>query len=175
VWEGILRALTKNPAENVTLNPEVLTVVALAAAGVAVIAFVLSLRNVRRVTRLKRAMRLVSSASGATAGTDADVAADVVKTVERLDRETGELYDVLRRAVTRVGLVRFDAFEDMGGHLSFCAALLDIDGNGVVLTAINGRTETRTYAKPVTGGASKYHLSEEESEAIRRAVSGVRE
>lgn len=158
-----------------TLDPNVLTIVSLAAAGVGVVSLVLSTRNVRRIAKLKRAMRLVQSTSGATAETDTDTAADVVKTVERLDHETGELYDVLRRAVTRVGLVRFDAFEDMGGHLSFCAALLDIDGNGVVLTSINGRTETRMYAKPVSGGASKYHLSDEEQEAIRRAVSGVRE
>jgi uncharacterized protein DUF4446 len=159
----------------VTLEPKILTVVTLAAAGVALIAFVLTLRNVRRVAKLKRAMRLVQSTAGASGVTDTDAAADVVKTVERLDRETGGLYDALNSAVTRVGLVRFDAFEDMGGHLSFCTALLDIKGNGVVLTSINGRTETRMYAKPVSGGASKYHLSEEEQEAIRRAVSGVRE
>jgi hypothetical protein len=58
----------------------------------------------------------------------------------------------------------------MGGRLSFAAALLDIDGNGLVFTSINGRTETRMYAKPIERGVSKYHLSDEEQMAIRRAM-----
>jgi hypothetical protein len=49
--------------------------------------------------------------------------------------------------------------------------MLDEHGNGVVLTSINGRQETRVYAKPVNGGASSYNLSNEESEAIRQAMS----
>jgi hypothetical protein len=73
--------------------------------------------------------------------------------------------------VQGVGVVRFDAFEDMGGHLSFSAALLDGHGDGVVLTSINGRQETRIYAKPVVGGTSQHNLSEEEQEAIRRALA----
>jgi hypothetical protein len=67
--------------------------------------------------------------------------------------------------------VRFDAFEDMGGHLSFSAALLDAHGDGVVLTSINGRRETRIYAKPVSAAQSQYNLSDEEQEAIRRALA----
>ena len=70
-----------------------------------------------------------------------------------------------------VGLVRFDAFEDMGGRLSFSAALLDGHGNGVVITSINGRQDTRCYAKRVTAGASPHNLSDEEREAIREALS----
>ncbi len=82
--------------------------------------------------------------------------------------------EVLARAVQRVGLVRFDAFEDMGGRLSFSLALLDESGDGVVLTSINGRQDTRVYAKPVTGASSEHNLSEEESLAIRRAMAGSR-
>ena len=53
-----------------------------------------------------------------------------------------------RFALQRFALVRYDAFEDMGGRLCFSAALLDDHGDGVVISSINGRTETRTYAKP---------------------------
>jgi hypothetical protein len=70
-----------------------------------------------------------------------------------------------------VGLVRYDAFDDMGGHLSFSAALLDAAGNGVVITSINGRQDTRCYAKPVRGGESEYNLSAEEEAAIRQALA----
>lgn len=74
-------------------------------------------------------------------------------------------------SVRHVALVRFDAFEDVGGRLSFSCALLDDHGTGVVLTSINGRQETRVYAKPVTMGSSSYNLSTEEAEAIREAMS----
>jgi hypothetical protein len=77
-----------------------------------------------------------------------------------------------RFALQRFGLVRYDAFEEMGGQLSFSAAFLDDHGDGIVVTSINGRTETRTYAKPVKALASSHNLSDEEREAISTASSG---
>jgi hypothetical protein len=77
--------------------------------------------------------------------------------------------------VRNVGLVRYDAFEDVGGRLSFSCALLDDKGNGVVVTSINGRQDTRVYAKPVMARKSGYNLSVEEEEAIRQAMTGPRE
>jgi hypothetical protein len=70
-----------------------------------------------------------------------------------------------------VALLRYDAFEDVGGRLSFSCAMLDDHGTGVVLTSINGRQETRVYAKPITDGGSTYNLSSEEEEAIRQAMA----
>ena len=85
------------------------------------------------------------------------------------ERHLAELSD---DAIRQVGLVRFDAFEDMGGRLSFSAALLDGRGDGVVVTSINGRQDTRCYAKRVVGGTSAHNLSDEERQAIREALSG---
>jgi hypothetical protein len=82
---------------------------------------------------------------------------------------------LIEGGVRRVALLRYDAFEDVGGRLSFSCALLDEFGSGVVLTSINGRQETRVYAKPVQEGASSYNLSMEEAEAIRQALSGAKE
>jgi hypothetical protein len=95
-----------------------------------------------------------------------------VRQLAESDRALGAL---LERAVSRVGVVRFDAFEDMGGRLSFSAALLDGHGDGVVITSINGRQDTRSYAKEVRGGTSAHHLSDEEREAIRQALAGPTE
>lgn len=89
-----------------------------------------------------------------------------------LDGLRGELSAAradLAAALRHVAVVRYDAFGDMGGRLSFSAALLDDAGDGVVLTSINGRSETRTYAKSVAGGGSEHALSPEEQEAISRA------
>lgn len=73
-------------------------------------------------------------------------------------------------AVQGVGVVRFDAFDDVGGRLSFSVALLDAEGSGVVLSSINGRQEGRCYAKAVDRGSSNFDLSEEERQAIKRAM-----
>ncbi|MBW3665876.1 MAG: DUF4446 family protein [Actinobacteria bacterium] len=86
---------------------------------------------------------------------------------------TERLRELLRDTVSRVGVVRYDAFEEMGGALSFSAALLDERGDGVVLTAINGRAEARTYAKPIAGGSSEHNLSPEEQQAIDAALDGA--
>ncbi len=94
--------------------------------------------------------------------------------VNDLARVDADTLESLAQAVQRVGLVRFDAFEDMGGRLSFSLALLDEAGDGVVVTSINGRQDTRVYAKPVGRGASDHDLSDEEAAAIRQAMSGSR-
>ena len=72
-------------------------------------------------------------------------------------------------ALRHLAVVRYDAFGDMGGHLSWSLALLDDGGDGVVLTSIHGRSEARTYAKSVTGWSSEQQLSPEEVEAIQHA------
>ena len=102
-----------------------------------------------------------------------------VEDVARLREDLGVVHDntemlrdLLRDSVSRVGVFRYDAFEDMGGALSFSAAMLDERGDGVVLSTINGRTEARTYAKAIRGGQSEHHLSEEEVAAIQQALSG---
>lgn len=78
---------------------------------------------------------------------------------------------LIEGSVRHLSLLRYDAFEDVGGRLSFSCAMLDDHGTGVVLTSINGRQETRVYAKPITEGTSTYNLSVEESEAIRQAMA----
>jgi len=72
-------------------------------------------------------------------------------------------------ALRHLSVVRYDAFGDVGGHLSWSLALLDDAGHGVVLTSIHGRSEARTYAKSVSGWSCEQQLSPEESEAIEHA------
>ena len=98
--------------------------------------------------------------------------------IERLEQAVRALNGTNRRqqfqiegSVRRVALLRYDAFEDVGGRLSFSCAMLDEHGTGVVLSSINGRQETRVYAKPVAAGTSTYNLSAEEEEAIRLAMT----
>ena len=82
-----------------------------------------------------------------------------------------EIGQIAAGAMCHVGVVRFDAFEDMGGRLSFSAALLDGHGDGVVITSINGRQDTRCYAKGVVKGSSAHNLTDEERQAIQEALA----
>lgn len=86
-----------------------------------------------------------------------------------------QLAEHMQVAIQHVGVVRFDAFDDMGGRLSFSAALLNARGDGIVITSINGRQDTRCYAKQVRGGTSIHNLSDEEEQAIRDAMSRPRQ
>jgi hypothetical protein len=75
--------------------------------------------------------------------------------------------------LSRVAVVRYDAFKDVGGELSYSVALVDNQGQGLMLTTINGRSETRTYVKELPmaeGAAGPQKLSPEESEALRKAL-----
>lgn len=99
-----------------------------------------------------------------------DQVASLRQEVHGLRDYTAQLRELDRRAISRTSMVRYDAFEDMGGHLSFSAALLDEHADGLVVTAINGRSDTRVYAKPVGRGDSRHNLSDEERAAISQAL-----
>ena len=77
------------------------------------------------------------------------------------------------RALRDLAIVRYDALNEMSGQLSFSIALLNASGDGVVISSINGRSETRTYAKVVLGGTGAQTLSPEEEQAVRSARLGT--
>ncbi len=158
------------------LDPQLLTVVAIASAAVSVLALLAALLVALRLRRVRRELQRALGGDGAAVvdvlgrhGEQLDV---LQRGLGELDVRADELRTLLRGTVSKVGLVRYDAFEDMGGALSFSAALLDEQGDGVVVSAINGRTETRCYAKPIAAGGSETNLSGEEVAAIDAALSG---
>ena len=77
------------------------------------------------------------------------------------------------RALRDVAIVRYDALQEMSGQLSFSLALLNAVGDGVVLSSINGRAETRTYAKSVRACKGVQELSPEEAQAVHSARLGT--
>lgn len=96
--------------------------------------------------------------------------------IDALAKDHKSLRDILNEhraligeTIRHVAVVRYDAFSDVGGKLSFSAAFLNEKGDGLVITAINGRSEGRIYAKPLKNRASIYQLSDEELEAINQA------
>ena len=123
-----------------------LLLVSLAALAVGLVALRRTTADARRISRRN----------------PATVPADLAGLRGEVQALRGEAADALRH----LAVVRYDAFGDMGGRLSWSLALLDDGGDGVVLTSIHGRSEARTYAKNVTGWVCDQPTSPEEDEAL---------
>ena len=95
--------------------------------------------------------------------------ASVPADLEGLRGEVQALRAEAAEALRHLAVVRYDAFGDMGGRLSWSLALLDDGGNGVVLTSIHGRSEARTYAKNIAAWSCDQAMSPEEEEAVSYA------
>ncbi|HYZ46693.1 MAG TPA: DUF4446 family protein [Actinomycetota bacterium] len=165
------------PEVTLDLSVGELTTALIGVGALALLSFLFAIWVLIRMRRLRREYAILRGDSG-----ERDIFAALDGSLRRTDAVDARLDEVLenqrslaatgRHALQRFALIRYDAFEDMGGRLSFSAALLDDHGDGLVITSINGRTETRTYAKPVKGLSSDHNLSDEEREAIAAAVGG---
>ena len=91
--------------------------------------------------------------------------------VDALNKLHHELEALTQHTIQKVGVIRYNPFSDTGGDQSFAIAMLDALGNGVVLSSLHSRTDTRVFAKPVQSGRSKFQLSDEEQDAIKKALA----
>ena len=130
----------------------------------------------RRTAALDRRLQ------GITRGTDGkpleaildahlDKVYDVARELDELAARSAVLEQTQRRAFQRVGLVRFNPFEDTGGNQSFALALLDQRGDGFIVSSLHSRNGTRVYGKAILAGTSDGALSGEEAEALRTAIA----
>ena len=106
---------------------------------------------------------------------------EYIKRVEIVETKNNEIMeyckvidDNIKRCSQKMGIVRYNAFKDTGSDLSFALAILDDHNNGVVLNGIYARDSSNIYAKPVENGESKYILSNEEKEAIYKAINNIK-
>jgi hypothetical protein len=158
-----------------TLEPSALSL-AVVGLALAVVGLALWLAMLQRsAARVRSRLRRILSDNG-TAGLD-EILDGHAKRMERLSSRVDalnaleqELEASSRLALQKVGVVRFNPFQDSGGDQSFAIALLDQGGTGVVVSSLHGRAETRIFAKEVTNGRSKHSLSDEEQQAIRAAL-----
>lgn len=156
---------------NLNLDPDVVALIAIGAAVVALIALLLVCVLSVKLRRMRQHYLVLQEGADGESFLEAvarkTAAVDQLRIdVSTLDTDVKNLRVDLSDAIRHVAVVRYDAFNDMGGRMSFSAALLDDVGDGVVISSINGRSETRTYAKGVKSGASDAELSPEEIQAI---------
>lgn len=158
-----------------TLDPSALSL-AVVALSLAVIALAVWLAVVQRSAALvRRRLKRILNDNG-TAGLDeildrqAKVLEQLGQRVDAVNALERELEASSRLALQKVGVVRYNPFQDSGGDQSFAIALLDQAGTGILISSLHGRAETRIFAKQVTNGHSRYSLSDEEQRAIRVAL-----
>jgi len=87
-----------------------------------------------------------------------------------LKEESSHLFKRVDQLKGKVGMVRYNAFGEQGNDLSYSIAILDDQQNGIVITSIYNREQSNSYAKPIEKGTSSYRLSEEEKNAIQKAL-----
>lgn len=92
------------------------------------------------------------------------------KEIEEIKDSIKKLKPILQNSIQKVGIVRFNPFSNMGGNQSFSVAFLDQKDNGVVITSYHSKEGTRVYAKPINQGHSEFPLTQEEKEAIKKAI-----
>lgn len=145
----------------------------MAAAAVAVVIAALALA---KLSGMRRAQEVLLG--GGAKADIVDFAVSLQGGLEDLHRAVDEVAAALARvdrrvdgSLARAALVRYDAYEDTGGHQSASVALLDSARSGIVLTAIQGRDYARVYVKQLDRGRTSIALSPEEQEAVERAMS----
>jgi hypothetical protein len=148
--------------------------IAIAAAAVALVALGVAL--VLHV-RLRRVRAAQAALLGRGSGDLVDFAVSLQGRIDGLHRAVDEVAAALGRlerrvdsTVSRLAVVRYDAYENTGGHQSASVALLDASRSGVVLSAIQGRDYARIYIKELDDGRAAVSLSPEEQDAVERAM-----
>src|SRR6201982_446595 len=156
------------------MTSSVAGLIAIAAAGVAVLALVVALVLHVRLRRVRAAQQTLLGSGGSDL---VDFAVSLQGRVDGLNRAIDEVTGALGRlerrvdsAVSQVPVVRYDAYEQTGGHQSASVALLDASRSGVVLSAIQGRDYARIYVKELDDGRAAVSLSPEEQKAVDRAM-----
>jgi Protein of unknown function (DUF4446) len=152
------------------------SVIAIAAIAVAVAAVLIAVLAYRKLNTIVRAQEVLLGGEGKT--DMVEFAVSLQGRVDDLHRAFDELAAALSRvdrrvdtALSRTALIRYDAYEDTGGHQSASIALLDSARSGVVLTAIQGRDYARVYVKQLDRGRTSIALSPEEQQAVERAMA----
>lgn len=110
-----------------------------------------------------------------------DLEAVILEKFEEIDKlkvandektaQINEIFDALRLTYSKTGIIKYDAFNEMGGKLSFALALLDNRNNGFVINAMHSREGCYTYVKEIINGESYITLGDEEKKAIDKAIN----
>lgn len=142
-----------------------------------ILLLLLYITNSMKLSKLRKSYKQFMKKLGKGEQID-EILKKYIDTVEKVEENQEEIKDYCNKldenmntCIQKIGLVRYSAFKDTGSDLSFTLAILDKYNDGIVLNGIYSREMSNIYAKPVKDGKSTYTLSEEEIEAIQKAIS----
>ena len=161
---------------NVFLNNNILSIVVVLSVLVLVL-LIISIVALAETKKLKKRYEQFTGGSRRADGNLETQFGDFYKTAKAMDEKYSAVVNILKdlngnmeKCVQKVGVVRYNPFDEVGGNLSYAVAILDSKNNGVFLNGIHSRTGSFTYAKPIELGVSEYTLSDEEQEALTKAL-----
>lgn len=144
-------------------------------AAVVLILLVLTIINISQMRKLKKSYKVFMTGQNGK-----NLEETLIKRLNQVDslltanseneKNIDELFDDMQHTYQKMGLIKYDAFNEMGGKLSFSLAMLDVKNNGFIINAMHTREGCYTYIKEIVDGNSIIVLSEEEKEALSRAM-----
>lgn len=144
-------------------------------AAVVLILLVLTIINISQMRKLKKSYKVFMTGQNGK-----NLEETLIKRLNQVDslltanseneKNIEELFDDMQHTYQKMGLIKYDAFNEMGGKLSFSLAMLDVKNNGFIINAMHTREGCYTYIKEIVDGNSIIVLSEEEKEALSRAM-----
>ncbi len=141
-----------------------------------IILLILYILNTIKLSKLRKSYKEFMKRLGNGNSID-EMLKKYIESVQNVEKQNSKLVSYCdkldtekNRCLQKVGLVRYNAFKDTGSDLSFALAILDEYNNGIVLNGIYSREMSNIYAKPIENGKSTYMLSEEEKDAINKAM-----
>ena len=166
---GIIYKKGIAPLPTVSLNTAALIALAASVVALAVILGV----TVHRLNKLLAHITRDTLLDDEEGDSSSLLQSDLRSRIGAVSAQVTALVRAQEKGLNRVGIVRFNPYEDTGGDLSFALAISNNEGNGIVITSLHGRSNSRFYAKPLLNWTSAYALSTEEADAVRRAREAV--
>lgn len=143
-------------------------------AAIVIILFILYIVNIVQISKLKKRYNIFMSGTTAKSLEDTllkrlDQVDDLIAANSSNEKSINQLFDNMKCTFQKIGLVKYDAFQEMGGKLSFSLAMLNEEDDGFVINAVHSREGCYTYIKEIVGGNSIIVLADEEQEALDMA------
>lgn len=147
----------------------------IALAAIVIILMILIIVNISQMRKLKKNYKIFMSGKSAKNLEDTivkrlDQVEDLLAANEENEKSIKVILKNMKLTYQKMGLIKYDAFNEMGGKLSFSLAMLDVQNNGFIINAMHTRGGCYTYIKEIVDGNSIIVLSEEEQEALNRAM-----
>lgn len=165
--------MQSNILNSLGIDPGIIVIIMM---GIMVFVLLYMVRVSMKMTRFMKRYRIFMKGRDATslekAFAQKFIEVDKIVELNKIHaNEIRRIKDVQSRTANKIGIVKYDAFPDVGGRLSFALAMLDESDSGFVLNAIHGREGCYTYIKEIVKGESYVVLGQEEKEALRQAVN----